>query len=97
MFNVKTGPSATRLHGVVMRLICHRCQCSVSTEVPEGTIVRAFVECPGCIMRDPIPKALERIAYLIIPPADNSEAVEWQKLLYNARTIAREALGIEDA
>jgi hypothetical protein len=29
------------------------CGKSVSTEVPDGTIVRAWVECPECIEKDP--------------------------------------------
>lgn len=32
-----------------MRLHCSNCGESVSTEVPEGTIVRAYIECPECI------------------------------------------------
>lgn len=32
-----------------MRIRCSWCGKPVSTEVPDGTIVRAFVECPECI------------------------------------------------
>lgn len=80
-----------------MRLRCYKCGDAVSTEVPEGTIVRAFVECPTCLSNDPMARALERISDLSVPPADSSEAVEWQKLLYNARSIARNAIGVVDA
>jgi hypothetical protein len=36
-----------------MRIWCMNCGKSVSTEVPEGTIIRAWVECPECIEADP--------------------------------------------
>ena len=32
-----------------MRIWCMNCGKSVSTEVPEGTLIRASVECPECI------------------------------------------------
>lgn len=32
-----------------MRILCHRCGDPVSTEVPAGTLVRAWVECPECV------------------------------------------------
>lgn len=32
-----------------MRLCCSRCGKPVSTEIPDGTIVRAWIECPECI------------------------------------------------
>jgi len=32
-----------------MRIKCGYCGKSVSTEVPDGTVVRAWVECPECI------------------------------------------------
>ena len=32
-----------------MRLKCPKCGKVVSTEVPDGTIVRAWIECPECI------------------------------------------------
>ena len=35
-----------------MRLGCSRCGKVLSTEVPEGTIVRAFIECPECIGKE---------------------------------------------
>ena len=31
-----------------MRIKCSNCGKDVSTEVPEGTIIRAWVECPVC-------------------------------------------------
>lgn len=36
-----------------MRIGCMNCGKSVSSEVPEGTIVRAWVECPECIEKKP--------------------------------------------
>ena len=35
-----------------MRLKCGVCGKPVSTEVPDGTIVMAFIECPDCIDKD---------------------------------------------
>lgn len=32
-----------------MRLRCYECQKSVSSEVPEETVVRAWMVCPECI------------------------------------------------
>jgi len=32
-----------------MRIKCSQCGKAVSTEVPEGTVVRAWVECPECM------------------------------------------------
>lgn len=32
-----------------MRLRCSSCGKSVSTEVPDGTIIRAYIECQECI------------------------------------------------
>lgn len=32
-----------------MSLHCSVCGKNVSTEVPDGTIVRAFIQCPDCI------------------------------------------------
>lgn len=32
-----------------MKLKCNKCGKSVSTEVPETTIVRGWIECPECI------------------------------------------------
>lgn len=34
-----------------MRIHCNKCGKSVSTEVPEDTIVRAWVECPECVAK----------------------------------------------
>lgn len=34
-----------------MRLICYGCGKSVSTEVPDDTIVRAVLVCPECVPR----------------------------------------------
>lgn len=36
-----------------MRLRCNRCGKIISTEVPEETIVRAWIECPECIEKEP--------------------------------------------
>ena len=38
-----------------MRLRCHRCGQSVSTEVPADTVVRAWIECPECIEKTRVP------------------------------------------
>lgn len=35
-----------------MRLTCTSCGKSVSTEVPEDTIVRAALECPECLQKE---------------------------------------------
>jgi len=32
-----------------MRIRCNDCGKSVSTEVPDGTIIRAWISCPECI------------------------------------------------
>jgi len=34
-----------------MKILCGRCQKSVSTEVPEKTIVMAWIECPDCLRK----------------------------------------------
>lgn len=36
-----------------MRILCNKCGKPVSTEVPEGTIIRAWVECPECVEKSP--------------------------------------------
>ena len=33
-----------------MRIKCSKCGKSVSTEVPDNTVIRAWIECPECIM-----------------------------------------------
>lgn len=35
-----------------MRIYCSRCGASVSSEVPDNTIIRAWVECPECIEKE---------------------------------------------
>lgn len=40
-----------------MRLWCCRCGKSISSEVPEGTVLRAYAECPECIEQQPDWKA----------------------------------------
>jgi hypothetical protein len=35
-----------------MTLKCNVCGKPVSTEVPDGTVVMAFIECPECIVED---------------------------------------------
>ena len=35
-----------------MRLHCNQCGKSVSTEVPDDTLLRAWAECPECIAKD---------------------------------------------
>ena len=39
-----------------MRIRCNVCGKSVSTEVPDETIIRAWVECPECIEKECIEK-----------------------------------------
>ena len=34
------------------RINCSTCGKAVSTEVPDGTTVRAFIQCPECIERE---------------------------------------------
>jgi len=34
------------------RIWCMKCGKSVSTPVPKGTLVRAWVECPECIEKE---------------------------------------------
>ena len=36
-----------------MKLHCYKCSKPVSTEVPDSTIVRAVLECPECIEKEP--------------------------------------------
>jgi len=36
-----------------MRLVCFHCGKAVSTEVPDDTVVRAALECPECIEKQP--------------------------------------------
>lgn len=36
-----------------MRICCSSCGKTVSTEVPDGTIIRAYIECPECIEKPP--------------------------------------------
>lgn len=53
-----------------MRLFCYFCSVTVSTEVPEDTLVRALLVCPECIQKGEIllpdrvvKKALESIVH----------------------------------
>jgi DNA-directed RNA polymerase subunit RPC12/RpoP len=34
-------------------LVCSKCGKAVSTPVPDNTIVRAWIECPECIKKEP--------------------------------------------
>lgn len=43
-----------------MRIRCLKCSKSVSTEVPEETVVRAAVECPECLEKAEDPAELRR-------------------------------------
>ena len=36
-----------------MKIRCNRCGKIVSTEVPDGTVIRAWIECPECIEKEP--------------------------------------------
>lgn len=80
-----------------MRLRCMKCGKSVSSEVPDSTVVRAYLECPECVASSPEHAALEKIANTEMPPADSTPEVEWQSRIYVLRSIAREAIGMEDA
>lgn len=31
-----------------MKIVCNRCNKEVSTEVPDDTVLKAWVECPEC-------------------------------------------------
>lgn len=42
-----------------MQIKCNRCGKGVSSQVPEGTIVRAWVECPECVEKDNEPGIVE--------------------------------------
>lgn len=47
-----------------MRLYCFSCGVSVSTEVPDETVVRAVLYCPECIprcVRDDAPSIMDRL------------------------------------
>ena len=35
-----------------MKILCNNCGKKVSTEVPPGTVIRAYVECPECIEKE---------------------------------------------
>lgn len=84
------------LLGAGMRLRCCKCGKSVSNEVPDSTIIRAWFECPECVAIDPKFHALESIAKTSMPPADDDKELPWQRKLYVLRSIARDAIGMED-
>ena len=69
----------------------------MSSDVPDGTIIRAWLECPECVAASPEHAALEKIANTEMPPAETSLGARWQDRLYGLRSIAREAIGMEDA
>lgn len=35
-----------------INLHCNQCGKPVSSPIPKGTIVRAFIQCPECVMRE---------------------------------------------
>lgn len=39
-----------------MKIRCNKCGKAVSTEVPNETIVRAYIECPECIEKEELKK-----------------------------------------
>lgn len=45
-----------------MQLKCFHCGTPVSTEVPDGTIVRATIECPTCAGKDHLLEIRLRLA-----------------------------------
>ena len=51
-----------------MRLFCFGCGKSVSTEVPDETILRACCVCPECI-----PRMMREDAKTILSPADDDD------------------------
>jgi NAD-dependent SIR2 family protein deacetylase len=57
-------PALRALQGLAVRLRCHECGKSVSTDVADDTIVRAVLICPECLERADRPsleRALESI------------------------------------
>jgi len=51
---------------VTNRVRCSTCGKSVSTEVPEHIIIRAYVECPECIEKQPdVPRRLREMMQAI--------------------------------
>ena len=43
-----------------MKLKCRKCGKYVSTEVPDNTVVRAVIECPGCCSLEEKEKEIEK-------------------------------------
>ena len=56
-----------------MRIRCGTCNKPVSTEVPNGTIIRAYVECPECIESDKLEKDLGRYNKKLSPESEGGE------------------------
>jgi len=43
-----------------MKLKCSKCDIILSTEIPDNTIVRAWIECPECIQNRPENKEMKK-------------------------------------
>ncbi len=63
------------LQEAAARLRCSRCGKSVSTPVPTGTLVRAWIECPECLEREPL-RAILALARQHATPTSNCGARE---------------------
>jgi DNA-directed RNA polymerase subunit RPC12/RpoP len=48
-----------------MKLRCNSCGTPVSTEVPDDTVVRAYIECPECVEKHSQEVDPEAEGYLI--------------------------------
>ncbi len=46
-----------------MRLRCNVCGVSISSEVPDGTILRAWAECPECVGKEKEIKVLKKLMF----------------------------------
>lgn len=53
-----------------MRICCNSCGVAVSTEVPDGTLIRGWVECTECIEKEVILEELETAYDKSMPPGD---------------------------
>ena len=49
-----------------MRIHCNKCGKEVSSDVPDNTILRGWVECPECIIKDNDVKPLTEEQYSLL-------------------------------
>jgi len=66
---------------ITMKLYCFTCHATVSTELPDDTVVRAITTCPDCIPEDINIKLnkLNNMYYLdTIPPRVKYYLLEWK-------------------